>query len=38
MEIEYNGNVYTDFFIYPHPTEAKSESELAHYETCKGYI
>ena len=37
-EIEYNGVVYNDFFFYPHPTQEKSESELAHYEQCKSYV
>ena len=29
-EIEYNGVVYTDFFIYPRP-QLKEESEIEHY-------
>ena len=38
LEIEYNGNMYTEFFFYPKPTQEKSEAELAHYAKCKDYI
>lgn len=38
VEIEYNGNTYTNFFFYPHPTEDKSQEELHHYHQCQNYI
>ena len=37
-EIEYNGNIYTDFFFYPRPTQPKSEEELEHFQTCMNFI
>ena len=37
-EIEYNGDTYTDFFLFPKPGIEKSEVEIKHYEQCKDYI
>ena len=38
IEIEYNGNTYTDFFFYPEPSTEKSVEELKHYHNCIDYI
>ena len=38
LEIEYNGNIYTQFFYYPKPGIGKSDEELEHYHRCSDYI
>ena len=38
LEIEYQHNIYSTFYLFPRPNLLLTQSGLKDYETCKSYI